>query len=251
MKVLIGGSGLVGTTLQETIQFDHVFNSKNIDTFDQYNFNNAVLYLSCLPATKWQVNMNIAKDVDNMFSIINTIKKFYYSKIVLISTIDVYCDSPLLSNEDYAVNVKSLNYGTNRYLFEKLVKQYLDFIQLQIFRIPALYNKHIKKNILYDLLNNNNIDQININSAFQWYNLDRLATDIQLYSEQYPNRSVFNLFTEPLETSEIVNLFPEAKQIVDYHKPRVQYNYTTNLSKSGYILNNQQVLQDVKEFISK
>lgn len=251
MKVLIGGSGLVGTTLQESIEFDYVFNSKNINTFNQYSFNNAVLYLSCLPATKWMVNKDIKSDIKNINSIIDMISRFKYSKIVLISTIDVYSDSPLLTNEDHSINVKSLNYGSNRYLFEKFVTQYLRYDDLQIFRIPALYNKHIKKNVLYDLLNNNNVDQININSAYQWYNLDNLASDIETYSKLYPDEVIFNLFTEPLETSDIVNLFPGAQKIVEYSKPRVEYNYTTKFNKTGYILTKEEVLYDIKKFIGK
>ena len=33
MKILIGNTGLVGTTLKETIKFDYEFNSKNLNEF--------------------------------------------------------------------------------------------------------------------------------------------------------------------------------------------------------------------------
>lgn len=46
-KILIGSTGLVGTTLKESINFDYEFNSKNINTFINYDYVNAELYLSC------------------------------------------------------------------------------------------------------------------------------------------------------------------------------------------------------------
>ena len=49
-KILIGSTGLVGTTLKETIEFDYEFNSKNINEFLDYNYEDAELYLSCLPS---------------------------------------------------------------------------------------------------------------------------------------------------------------------------------------------------------
>jgi hypothetical protein len=42
--------------------------------------------------------------------------------------------------------------------------------------LPALFGKHIKKNIIYDLLNENEIHNINYNSLYQWYNLSGIVT---------------------------------------------------------------------------
>jgi nucleoside-diphosphate-sugar epimerase len=248
MKILIGSTGLVGTTLKETIKFDYEFNSKNLNNFLDNDYKDAELYLSCLPATKWLVNQNIPNDLNNINNIINIISQKSYKKVIIISTIDVYCDSPLLSDESYKPNVGKLSYGTNRYLFEMLVENFVTTDDLKIFRLPALFNKHIKKNILFDLINNNNVEQINSNSLFQWYNLDSLSTDILHYSMDYPNRKVFNLFTEPLETSEIINLFPNHVDKVKHDKLNT-YDYKTNLTESGYISSKEDVLDDIKTFI--
>lgn len=249
MKILIGSTGLVGTTLKESIKFDYEFNSKNINDFLNHDYVDAELYLSCLPATKWMVNKNIPEDLKNIDRIIDVISKKSYKKVILISTIDVYCDSPLMLNETYPIGVKKLSYGTNRYFFEMLVENLVDFEELKIFRLPALYNKHIKKNILYDLINNNNIEQINTNSSFQWYNLDNLSTDIESYSNAHPKRKLFNLFTEPLDTKEIVKLFPQYENIGTFSELRNEYNFKTNLTEEGYILSKEEVLEDIKRFI--
>ena len=125
-KILIGSTGLVGTTLKESINFDYEFNSKNINTFINYDYVNAELYLSCLPATKWLVNKDITSDLKNIYKLIDIISKKTYSKIIIISTIDVYVDSPQKSDESYSPNIKSLSYGTNRYLFELLIDNFVN-----------------------------------------------------------------------------------------------------------------------------
>lgn len=248
MKLLIGNTGLVGQTIQKYEKFDHHFNSKNLDTFKDVVKDGDELFLTCLPATKWLVNKNLVQDIDNIYNILKTISGPTYSKITLISTIDVYNDSPLWVNETYSPNISKLSYGNNRYLFELLVKEYVKTDDLKIFRLPALFNNLIKKNVLYDLIHNNNVDQINQNSFFQWYNLDKLSSDINSFSSEYPEETVFNLFTEPIDTSEIVGLFPEH---IDKVKdgPRIIYNYQTKFGT--YIDNKHNVLKEIKTFINE
>jgi nucleoside-diphosphate-sugar epimerase len=172
MKLLIGNTGLIGKTLKDNIKFDYEFNSKNINdllTIEE-DFSNADLYLCCLPATKWLINKNPQADLDNIFGILDIITKKEYRNIILYSTIDVYSDVPLQSDESYPLQVNSPSYGSNRLLFEKLVASTLKYSKLLILRLPALFGKHLKKNILFDLINNNEIHKINYNSKYQWYN---------------------------------------------------------------------------------
>jgi hypothetical protein len=251
MRIIIGNTGLIGKTLKEKINFDLEFNSKNIKDYRTHDLNDSELWLSCLPATKWMVNKNIKSDIENINSILSHISKFKYSKIILISTIDVYCDSLMNVNEEYPINFKSLSYGTNRYLFEKLVSQTLEYDNLYIFRLPALFNKNIKKNILFDLINNNNVSDINRNSSYQWYNLDDLSSDIKTLINQYPNEQVFNLFPEPIETSEIINLFPYANDLINTQKERMEYNFTTKFNKSGYIKSKEIILNEIRKFVNE
>ena len=145
MKILVGDTGLVGTTLSENIGFDIKFNRSNIHDFDDKVIDGSELYLSCLPATKWVVNQNPIGDFENMMRILNVIKTKKYSKVILISTIDIYNSSPLQSNEDYIPQLSNFNYGNNRYLFEIFVKEMVKTDNLKIFRLPALFNRHIKK----------------------------------------------------------------------------------------------------------
>jgi hypothetical protein len=247
MKILIGSSGLVGSTLKEKINFDYEFNTKNINSFNDKDYNNYDLYLSCLPATKWLINKNLEQDLNNIHNIIQIIKNNKYNNIYLFSTIDVYIDNCNdSSNEDEYINFNKLSYGNNRLLFELLVKNYLKYEKLKIIRLSALYNKYIKKNIIYDLLNNNNINQINKNSYYQWYNLNNLSNDINRF-----DGDIINLFTEPINTIDIIKLFEEYKEVDFYDGDRIGYNYKTKYTNSGYIENSENVLKDIMNFINE
>jgi len=249
MKYLIGNSGLVGKTLLKTISFDATFNSSNIHTFETVFAERGDVILTCLPATKWLVNQNKLKDLQNIYNIINILSKCKFQNITLISTIDVYLDSPLEVDESYEPTIKTLHYGTNRFLFEKMVKDILHYETLHIFRLPALFGEFIKKNIIFDLLHNNNIKDININTYYQWYNLNRLNADIELFTKSYKN-GIFNLFPEPIYTADIIDSF-FANSKVGYKGAAVKYDWRTQYNSSGYIQTAQQVMNDLQKFINE
>jgi len=245
MKILIGNTGLVGGVLKEKINFDLEFNSSNIENYHNFNINNSELYLACLPATKWLVNRNILADLENINKIFNIIKRYSYNKIVLISTIDVYNGSPIHSDEHTVPIIKKLDYGSNRYLFELMIQE-LNCSNIQIYRLPALFSNKIKKNVLYDLLHNNNINSINVNSYYQWFNLNNLVHLI----ESIDLHGTFNLFTEPLHTSKLFELFNVNVETSNLG-PIIEYDYKTKLSNSGYIETSNTVLLEIKKLIDE
>lgn len=249
MKILIGNTGLVGQTLKESLNFDFEYNSKSIHNYlppDECD-----LYLSCLPSTKWLINKDTKTDIETIVEIIKLIGNVKYKNVYLISTIDVYGNSPVGVNEDFDPIFKDFSYGSNRYLFEKMVVKHLNYENVKIFRLPALFSKNIKKNILYDLLNNNNVHMINKNSSFQWYNLNDLVHDINLYDKNYPNEIIFNFFTEPLDSEEIINLFPSHKEKVVHSEVKIQYDYTTKYSSTGYTKPKEVILEEIKKLVNE
>jgi len=253
MKLLIGNTGLIGTTLKDSISFDYEFNSSNINELLNLDLSRPCdLYLACLPATKWKVNKNPQLDLDNIFKILNVISKKNYGTVILYSTIDVYTDCPTLSDESCALEVKAPSYGSNRLLFEKLVESTLSYQKLLTIRLPALFGNHIKKNILYDLLNNNNVNKINYNSAYQWYNLNNLVHDTNHCLNLYRNSKTYtiNLFTEPIHTSKILELFNIKKSQIDTKSNQIEYNFKTNSNPVGYIKTKDEVLNEIKNFVT-
>lgn len=242
IRAIVGYTGFVGSNILQFINFDHFYNSKNFNEAIGKEFDE--LYISALPAEKWKVNRNPEDD----FAVIKAIKEIILTitvkKVILISTIDVYEYSNSEENEDYNCDwMNNHHYGRNRYLFEEFISRtYEDY---HILRLPALFGKGLKKNLLYDLLNDNQINKIPVNSSFQWYNLEWIGDDINYAIEN--NIKVLNLFTEPLNTNEIVTLFHDS--LISENQNVVNYNIKTKYYPSGYIRSNVEVLDGIKNFI--
>tara|TARA_B100000963_G_C22602313_1_gene660842 strand:- start:412 stop:1167 length:756 start_codon:yes stop_codon:yes gene_type:complete len=247
MNILVGNTGFVGKNLKEKITFDYEFNSSNIEKLKECKpYSN--IYLSCLPATKWKVNQNLYQDIKNINKLIEFLKDNKYNNVYLISTIDVYSDSPLEVDEDYKPNFSSINYGSNRLFFEYYLKEVIDFKNFKIFRLPALYGKYLKKNVIFDLINNNQLEKINLNSYYQWYDLNDLANHIKQFSSF--DGEVFNLFTEPIHTYELVNtFFPDKK--IGYFGNTIKYNFKTKYSNNNYLYDHEESLNKIRSFLNE
>lgn len=252
MKLLVGNTGLIGTTLKDSLQFDYEFNSTNLHEIQTIDTSAADLYLCCLPATKWIVNKDPQSDIDNMLRILSVLSKNRYRRIVVYSTIDVYSECPLGVDESYPLQLGSPSYGANRLLFEKLILHTIQYDRALVLRLPALFGKHIRKNILYDLLNNNQIDKINYNSAYQWYNLNNLTTDTDYYlNHTGTNTQIVNLFTEAVNTSDVLDMFGVDKSKVDTKSTKIQYGYKTNTTPTGYLKSKNEILTEMIDFVNE
>ena len=245
-KILIGSTGFVGMNLQRFIDFDFKYNSTNLDDISSAP-DNCDLFLCCLPATKWMINKNPGLDLENAISIFTKIKNKKYNKVFLFSTIDVYQDTELFADETVTPVFKSLGYGHNRYIFEDLITQNLQYNSIKILRLPGLYGPHLKKNILFDIKNSNNLDQININSYYQWYNMNLITLDIE--TTNYDDRIIFNLFPEPVSTRTIIERFCDKP--IGYEGKLMAYNYQTNTTTNRYWYDAETSLKDIGKFLCK
>jgi hydroxypyruvate isomerase len=119
--------------------------------------------------------------------------------------------------------------------------------------LPALFGNGLKKNIIYDLINNNQLNNIQINSFFQWYDLNWLKYDIDIVLNN--DIKICNLFTEPLDTKTILQIFDydissfnnNSKQII--YNTKTKYSKLFNSSVDGYIKNKKQVEENIKKFV--
>ena len=78
-----------------------------------------------------------------------------------------------------------------------------------------------------------------------------LSVHLEEYSSKYPNEIVFNLFPEPIDTMDIVNLFPKLINNVSFLDNKIVYNFTTQYHNSGYISTKDTVLSEIKELINE
>jgi sugar phosphate isomerase/epimerase len=249
-NAIVGYTGFVGSNLLQFYKFDFFYNSSNFCEAKDKCFD--TLFFCGVPAIKWKANKYPQEDIDVIENIKNILKTIKVNKIILISTIDVYENVDLGNDEDYDCDyVINHPYGRNRYMFEYFIREKFD--NYNIIRLPALFGKGLKKNIIYDLINNNQIENIEKNTMFQWYDLNWLKKDIDIILQN--NIQVCNLFTEPLETIKILELF---NYPLDTYKTQstLKYNSKTkyaNLFHSnidGYIYDKSSVLNSIKEYLN-
>lgn len=263
MDAIVGYTGFVGSNLLQFIKFDHFYNSLNISEMIDKVYDK--VYFCGIPAVKYYANKYPEEDFKTIETIKNIIRTIKCNKFILVSTIDVY-ENPnddmfeFNLNEDYECDYRNNHaYGSNRYLFELFVKE--TFVDYHIVRLGSLFGKGLKKNIIYDLINNNQIQNIPLNSFFQWYYLNRLGNDINIIINN--NIRTCNLFSEPVLTRHIVELFckiysPSNEFAIEYlnaNPKQIIYNVKTKYCSSfdsqinDYIMDANTVLYDLENYL--
>ncbi|RXV73313.1 NAD(P)-dependent oxidoreductase [Burkholderia stabilis] len=196
-NALIGFSGFVGSTLLRQTSFDSLFRSTNIQDIEQRQFD--VVVCAGAPAQKWLANREPAADRQTIDQLIAHLKTIQCKRFVLISTVDVFGD-PVGVNEDTAVEEAGLHaYGLHRRLLEKFVQA--QFAQSLIVRLPGLVGPGLRKNVIYDFLNNNNLQAIESRSVFQFYPMVNLWYDIQIALNA--GLSLVHLTAAPVSVAEV------------------------------------------------
>lgn len=173
---LIGYSGFVGTTLRAQTSFTALYRSTNIREIDGKSFDTVIC--AGAPAQKWLANRDPEADLEKIQGLITHLKTLRCKTFILISTVDVF-KSSVGVDEDSPVDEVGLHaYGLNRRLLEKFVERH--FPQHLIVRLPGLVGPGLRKNVIYDFLNSNNVQSIDSRGVFQFYPMVNLWHDIQV-----------------------------------------------------------------------
>lgn len=196
---LIGYSGFVGGILLKQTSFDSLYRSTTIDSIQGRSFD--LVVCSAAPAQKWIANKDPFSDLQKIEGLISSLKTISCKKFILISTVDVFRD-PRAVYEDTPVQEEGLHaYGLHRrYLERFVVQQFPDHL---IVRLPGLVGPGLRKNIIYDLFNDNNIEAIDSRASFQFYPMTNLWFDIQVALEA--GLKLIHLTAEPIAVSEVAS----------------------------------------------
>ena len=228
---IIGYTGLIGSNLYTQYKSSHkyidLYNSKNIAKIKK-DITYEIVFCAGLPAEKWKANKHPKKDKVNTLKLIKNLQKINTKKLVLISTIDI--------------NFKH-NYGKNRKLFENFVKD--KFKEYLILRLPAVFGPGLKKNIIFDLINKNELNKIYLNDKYQWYDLLNLKKDITKIKKN--KKRIHEFYSEPIETKEIINLF-KLDYVFEKRMPPTIYNFKPS---TGYFNTKKNILKGIKKFIKQ
>jgi len=193
---LIGHTGFVGGNLLRQTQFDDLFNSTNIRAIEGQSYD--LLVCSGARAEKWKAAQDPVADWQNVASLIEVLGTVRAKTAVLISTIDVY-PTPRGVDESTPIDGESNHpYGKHRYRLEDFFRSRFDTLVL---RLPGLFGHGLKKNVIYDFLNDNDVSKVNSDGVFQFYNLDWLWNDVE--KARGLGLSLLNLATEPTSVRDL------------------------------------------------
>ena len=194
---LIGYSGFVGSTLLKQASFDTLFRSTNINEIDGETFDTVVC--SAAPAQKWIANRDPIADRENIEGLIANLAGVSCKTFILISTVDVF-KSPIGVDEETPVVEDGLHaYGLHRRLLEKFVQSH--FANHLIVRLPGLVGPGLRKNVIFDFLNDNNLHAIDSRGIFQFYPMINLWYDIQ--TALNAGLKLVHLTAEPISVADV------------------------------------------------
>jgi len=199
-NALIGYTGFVGSTLLKQYRFKSLYRSTNIGEIAGKSFD----FIVCAgaPAQKWIANRDPEADLDKIQGLIDHLKTVQCQQFVLISTADVF-KNPVGVNEDTEVKEVGLHaYGLHRRLLETFIEaRYPNHL---IVRLSGLVGPGLRKNVIFDFLNDNNLHAIDSRSVFQFYPMVNLWFDIQ--TALNARFKLVHLTAEPLSVAEVARL---------------------------------------------
>jgi nucleoside-diphosphate-sugar epimerase len=194
---LVGYTGLVGGNLVTHHNFVAHYNSSNVADLAGQSFDRVVF--AAARAEKWRANADPENDRAHIEDLKRALRSFETGYLIMISTVDVY-KIPIGVDEATPLSRRGLHaYGAHRLELEEFSREVFD--NVLVARLPGLFGPGLKKNVIFDLITGNNLDQIDHRGVFQYYNLARLWADLEV--AQARGLEVLNVATEPVSTGEV------------------------------------------------
>lgn len=191
---LVGATGLVGGTLSRQREFDVRVASRSAGQLAGRHFDEVVFCAA--RAEKWRANAQPHVDREHVDDLCRLLDSFRTERLVLISTVDVFA-VPVGVDETSPVDPDGLApYGVHRRLLEE--HALASCAQTRVVRLPGLFGRGLKKNVVFDLLHAKAVDRIDHRSRYQYYDLSRLGDDLDRARDR--DLELIHLVTEPVET---------------------------------------------------
>ncbi len=196
-NALIGYSGFVGQTLLRQTTFKHLYRSTNIDEIRGGKFDTVIC--AGAPAQKWIANREPQADLAKIQTLMNHLGTIQCKKMVLISTVDVFLSAEGVDENTPVIEAGLHAYGLHRRMLETFVQD--TFAQSLVVRLPGLVGPGLRKNVIFDFLNDNNLSAIDSRGIFQFYPMVNLWSDIQQCQRQ--ELSLVHLTAEPISVHDV------------------------------------------------
>lgn len=246
---LIGHTGFVGSHLARQVTFNEFYNSLNIEDICGKNYD--LLVCAGARAVKWLANQQPEEDRRQIQRLISCLQHVQAREVVLVSTIDVF-QSSLGADEHSPVRLEGLcPYGRHRYELEEFVSSRFDSL---VVRLPGLFGRGLKKNVIYDFLHDNNLDRVHNASVFQFYDLKWLWSDLSVARQA--GLKLVHFATEPLSVREIAQAVFDIPFSNETVAPPAHYDLRSRFASlfggtNGYQRDKASVLQAMQDFVSQ
>lgn len=246
MRALIGHSGFIGGNLNRQSAFDALFHSANLDELRGGDFDEIVC--AAPAAEKWKANADPEGDARSISRLETVLGETKARRFILISTIDVY-PHPRAVDERTEIDGSGAPYGRHRLRLERFVRE--RFAGAIVLRLPGLFGEGLKKNAIFDLIHDHQIERIDGRGVFQFYDVGNLTGDIQQCIER--GIHLINLVTEPLPIADVAReLFGRELRPAQGEPPHYDVR-TVNaraLGRTGHYLYSQtEVLAQLARFV--
>ena len=245
---LIGYSGFVGSTLLKQAQFFELYRSTNIHEIENREFD--VVACAGAPAQKWIANCEPVDDRKKIDSLIEHLGTIKCKTFILISTVDVFKEPVSVDESTQVIEVGLHSYGLHRRLLEKFVESH--FPNHLIIRLPGLVGPGLRKNVIFDFLNVNNLHAIDSRSVFQFYPMVNLWYDIQTALDA--GLRLVHLTAEPINVADIsVQGFGKPFKQDQVNSPAVYEMHTRHAQLFGssghYQYSRRETIQAIRAYV--
>jgi nucleoside-diphosphate-sugar epimerase len=245
---LVGHTGFVGSNLAAQRRFDASFNSRTIEEIRGQAFD--LIVVSGMPAAMWIANADPPADRAVLERLIGCLLAARAERVVVMSTVAVY-PRPVDVDEDSTIDPSAQTpYGRHRLELEHRLRD--AFPHLLAVRLPGLFGPGLKKNAIYDLLNNHETDKIHAAATYQYYDLGRVWADVSTALDA--GLRIVNFATEPVSIREVAHAaFGIDHAVVPGGEPP-RFDVRTRHAgvfggSGGYLFDRGRVLGDLRRFV--
>lgn len=240
MIAIVGANGFVGSNLKRIFPESVVLSRSDLHEGCTTTF--STVFIAAPAADKWRINQNPLSDRENVQTLVRGLIRLKTHRFVLFSTIDVY-SSHNESNEESKC-LDSISYGGNRYFLESLLGDRTEYLLVR--RLGGLFGPGLKKNLIYDALNNRfeQLKKYHPESTYQYMSVE---TSIHLsLSDSLANVKIVNVVGEPITAKQLLG---GRENYLSFDAARVSYNVKSNHGSNGpYFMSAESVLESVNEY---
>lgn len=248
---LVGHTGFVGRNLADAFSFRHLFNSAN--SAGLKGLESGGIVCAGLYAEKWRANAEPEADLAHVRGVFDLVSSARAQAVLLISTVDIY-DPPLGRAEGEEPDPAATHpYGRHRQMFEQWMRE--RFPNLWILRLPGLFGPHLKKNLIFDMMQGRLLEKIHPEGQLQWVDIRRMAGAIERMDSA--GIRLLNMVTEPVFTRDVQEIMLPGAAIGSAAPPVApHYDLRTRHSAAfgrddGYTQGRDEVLADLRAFAAE